>query len=37
MTLFQQKCYQTLKDKVPAGKVITYADLAKLINHPNAD
>ena len=36
MTSFQQKCYQTLKDKVPAGKVITYAGLAKLINHPNA-
>jgi methylated-DNA-[protein]-cysteine S-methyltransferase len=36
MTPFQQKCYQTLKDKVPAGKIITYAGLAKLINHPNA-
>ncbi|BBB23339.1 methylated-DNA-[protein]-cysteine S-methyltransferase [Abyssogena phaseoliformis symbiont OG214] len=36
MTPFQQKCYQTLKDKVPAGRVITYAGLAKLINHPNA-
>lgn len=36
MTPFQQKCYQTLKDKVPAGKVITYAGLAKLINHPKA-
>lgn len=36
MTSFQQKCYQTLKDKVPAGKVITYAGLAELINHPNA-
>ena len=36
MTEFQQLCYQTLKDKVPAGKVITYAGLAKLINHPKA-
>ncbi len=35
MTLFQQKCYRALKDKIPAGKVITYAGLAKLINHPN--
>lgn len=36
MTDFQQLCYQTLKDHVPAGKVITYARLAKLIGHPNA-
>lgn len=36
MTEFQSLCYQTLKDKVPAGKVITYGRLAKLINHPKA-
>lgn len=36
MTPFQNLCYQTLKRKVPAGKVITYAGLAKLINHPKA-
>lgn len=36
MTKFQQMCYKTLKDKVPAGKVITYGGLAKLINHPTA-
>ncbi|BAS68465.1 MGMT family protein [Bathymodiolus septemdierum thioautotrophic gill symbiont] len=36
MTEFQQLCYKTLKEKVPAGKVITYGGLAKLINHPNA-
>lgn len=36
MTPFQNLCYQALKRKVPAGKVITYAGLAKLINHPKA-
>ncbi|MDC9715602.1 MAG: MGMT family protein [Gammaproteobacteria bacterium] len=36
MTEFQSLCYQTLKTKVPAGRVITYAGLAKLINHPKA-
>ncbi len=36
MTEFQQRCYQTLKAKVPAGKVITYAGLARLIDHPKA-
>ncbi|TEU19202.1 MAG: MGMT family protein [Gammaproteobacteria bacterium] len=36
MTDFQQLCYQTLKARVPAGKVITYAGLAQLINHPKA-
>jgi methylated-DNA-[protein]-cysteine S-methyltransferase len=36
MTEFQQQCYQTLQDKVPAGRVITYGGLAQLIGHPNA-
>lgn len=36
MTEFQRLCYQTLKDQVPAGRVITYGGLAKLINHPKA-
>jgi methylated-DNA-[protein]-cysteine S-methyltransferase len=36
VTEFQQQCYQTLKDKVPAGRVITYGGLAQLIGHPNA-
>ena len=36
MTQFQQLCYQTLKDKVPAGTVITYGGLAKLIGNPKA-
>lgn len=36
MTEFEQLCYQTLKTKVPAGRVITYGGLAQLINHPNA-
>ena len=36
MTQFQQLCYQTLKQKVPAGRVISYGDLAKLIGHPKA-
>ncbi len=36
MTDFQNLCYQTLKDKVPAGHVITYSGLARLIGHPKA-
>ncbi len=36
MTDFQQLCYQTLKAKVPSGRVITYGGLAKLINRPKA-
>ena len=36
MTEFQQLCYHTLKAKVPAGNVITYAGLARLIGHENA-
>ena len=36
MTKFQQQCYQTLKNQVPAGKVITYGGLAKLIGRANA-
>ncbi len=36
MTEFQQRCYETLKAKVPLGKVITYAELAQLIKHPKA-
>jgi len=36
MTKFQQHCYQTLKDRVPAGQVITYGGLAQLINRPKA-
>ncbi len=36
MTKFQQQCYQTLKDKVPAGRVISYGGLAQLIGHPKA-
>jgi methylated-DNA-[protein]-cysteine S-methyltransferase len=36
LTQFQQLCYQTLKNQVPAGKVITYARLAKLIGNPKA-
>tara|TARA_B100001079_G_C16392569_1_gene507589 strand:+ start:1076 stop:1381 length:306 start_codon:yes stop_codon:yes gene_type:complete len=36
LTEFQQLCYKTLKDKVPAGRVITYAGLAKLVNHTGA-
>jgi 6-O-methylguanine DNA methyltransferase, DNA binding domain. len=34
VTDFQHLCYHTLKTKVPAGRVITYAGLAKLINQP---
>ncbi|SMN16086.1 Methylated-DNA--protein-cysteine methyltransferase [uncultured Candidatus Thioglobus sp.] len=36
MTAFQQLCYDALEQYVPAGSVITYKGLAKLINHPNA-
>lgn len=36
MTDFQSLCYQTLKTHVPAGRVITYGALAKLIGHPKA-
>jgi O-6-methylguanine DNA methyltransferase len=36
VTDFQTLCYQTLKAKVPVGRVITYGGLAKLINRPNA-
>lgn len=36
MTDFQQLCYDALEQYVPAGSVITYKGLAKLINHPNA-
>lgn len=36
MTNFQNLCYQTLKAHVPAGRVITYGALAKLISHPKA-
>jgi methylated-DNA-[protein]-cysteine S-methyltransferase len=36
LTDFQNLCYQTLKAKVPAGRVTTYAGLAKLIDRPKA-
>jgi methylated-DNA-[protein]-cysteine S-methyltransferase len=36
MTDFQRLCYKTLKAHVPSGSVITYKNLAKLINHPKA-
>lgn len=36
MTEFQQLCYQTLKTKVPVGKVITYGGLAALVGRPKA-
>ncbi len=36
MTDFQQHCYQVLKNKVPAGRVITYKALANLVGRPNA-
>ena len=36
LTDFQNLCYQTLEVKVPAGRVITYEGLAKLINYPKA-
>ena len=35
MTRFQSDCYDALK-KVPKGKVITYAGLARMIGRPNA-
>ena len=35
MTAFQSECYEALK-KVPRGKVISYAGLAKIIGRPNA-
>ena len=36
MTEFQILCYETLKNSVPAGSVITYGNLAMLMGHPNA-
>jgi len=36
LTEFQSLCYQTLKAKVPAGRVTTYGGLAELIGHPKA-
>jgi len=35
MTKFQSECYEALK-KVPKGKVITYAGLARIIGRPKA-
>lgn len=35
MTRFQSDCYEALK-KVPQGKVITYAGLARMIGRPKA-
>lgn len=35
MTKFQSECYEALK-KVPKGKVITYAGLARMIGRPKA-
>ena len=35
MTQFQSQSYEALK-KVPPGKVITYAGLARMIGRPNA-
>lgn len=35
MTRFQSDCYEALK-KVPKGKVITYAGLARMIGRPKA-
>ena len=35
MTTFQSDCYEALK-KVPKGKVITYAGLARMIGRPKA-
>ena len=35
MTKFQSECYEALK-KVPKGKVITYAGLARKIGKPKA-
>jgi len=36
MTSFQELCYQKLIKHVPAGKVISYKNLAILIGKPNA-
>ena len=36
MTSFQELCYQKLTKHVPAGKVISYKNLAILIGKPNA-
>jgi len=33
MTKFQSECYEALK-KVPKGKVITYAGLARMVGRP---
>jgi len=35
MTKFQSECYDALK-KVPKGKVITYAGLARMVGRPKA-
>ena len=35
MTKFQSECYAALK-KVPKGKVITYAGLARMVGRPKA-
>ena len=35
MTKFQSDCYEALK-KVPKGKVITYAGLARMVGRPKA-
>ena len=35
MTKFQSECYEALK-KVPKGKVITYAGLARMVGRPRA-
>ena len=35
MTRFQSDCYEALK-KIPKGKVITYAGLARMIGRPKA-
>ena len=35
MTAFQSECYQAL-EKVPPGKVISYAGLAEMIGRPKA-
>ena len=36
MTSFQDLCYQLLEKHVPAGKVISYKNLAILIGNPRA-
>ena len=35
MTKFQSECYEALK-KVPKGKVISYAGLARMVGRPKA-